>query len=127
MKKIIFAICFLFIGLLGAQIFAQSAAFADEIIDAQGNIIPCKIETVEDGFIEYYKDGNLHTFTREENSPVFNDYVDVRVKLLKKDSVIRHSGKILVKDMWSVIMQNENGQMDIPWYRVKFVGVYKPE
>lgn len=118
MKKIVFAICFLFM--------VQPLAFADEIIDAKGIIIPCKIETVEADLIEYKKDGELYTFTREVNSPVFNDYVDTRLNLLKKDDIKRYYGKIIVKDMWSTIIQNESGQIDIPFYKVKFVGVYKP-
>lgn len=126
MKKIILMVCFLLMVQLVAHIFTQSSVFADEILDSKGNIIPCKIETVEEGFIEYHKDGNLYTFTRTENSPVFNDYIDVRLKLLKKDSITRYSGKIIAKDMWSTILRNENGDIDIPWYRVKFVGVYKP-
>ena len=117
MKKIILAICFL--------LAAQSFVFADEIIDSKGVVIPCKIETVYDGFIEYKKDGNLYFFTREKTSPVFNDYVDVRLKLFKKESVTRYSGKVIVKDMWNVIIRNENGDINIPWYRAKSVGIYK--
>lgn len=122
MKKIILMVCLL----LMAQIFASLKVFADEIVDSKGNIIPCKIETVEDGFIEYHKDGNLYTFTRENNSLVYNDYVDVRENLFDRDSIIRHSGQIIVKDSWGLVLQNENGNIDIPFYRVKFVGVYKP-
>ena len=119
MKKIILAVCFL--------LAMQSFAFADEIIDAQGIIIPCRIETVSDGFVEYKKDGNLYTFTREEASPVFNDYVDVKLKLFKKDSVSRYSGKVIIKDSWSIVIRNKSGDMDVPWYRIKFVGIYKPK
>ncbi len=119
MKKIILAVCCLFM--------LQSLVFADEIIDAKGTIIPCRIETVCDGFVEYKKDGNLYTFTREEASPVFNDYVDIRLKLLKKEPTARYSGKIIIKDMWGVIIRNENGNIDIPWYKIQFVGVYKPK
>lgn len=126
MKKIIL-VCFLF---LMAQVWVKPLAFnkayADEIIDSKGNIIPCKIETVEDGLIEYHKNGSLHTFAREQNSNIFNDYVDVRLNLLEEDSVTRFSGKVIVKDMWSTVLRNENGDMDIPWYKVKFIGVYKP-
>lgn len=122
MKKILI-FCGLF---LLAQLFTQFSVNADEIIDAQGNIIKCKVETVEDDFIEYKKEGNLYSFTREANSPIFDDYIDVRVNLLKKESITRISGKILVKDMWSVIIRSENGQIDIPFYRIKFIGVYKP-
>lgn len=118
MKKI-FLVCFL-------VLMSQSLVLADEIIDAKGFVIPCKVETVEAGLIEYKKDGSLYTFTREENSPIFNDYVDVRLKLFKKDADGRYSGKIIAKDMWSTIIQNENGNIDIPFFRVKFVGVYKP-
>lgn len=122
MKKIILMVCFLFM----AQIFANLKVFADEIVDSKGNIIPCKIETVEAGFIEYHKDFNLYTFTREDNSPIYNDYVDVRDKLFRRDSIKRYSGQIVLKDAWSLILRNENGNMDIPFYKIKFVGVYKP-
>lgn len=118
MKKII-AFCFLFI-------MIQTLAFADEIIDAKGNITPCQITSVSDGFIEYKKDGNLYSFTRGQSSPVFNDYVDTRINMLKKDSIVRISGNIIIKDLWSVTIKNENGSIDIPFYKVKQVGMYKP-
>jgi len=121
MKKIISA-CFLFM-----LVLAQSQVFADEIIDAKGALIPCKIETVSAGLIEYSKEGTLYSFQRIENSSVFNDYVDVRVKLFNKDApVTRYSGQIISKDSDGVIIRNENGDMHIPWYRVVFIGVYRP-
>lgn len=120
MKKIISA-CFLFI-----LVLAQTPVFADEIIDSKGVIIPCKLETVAEGLIQYSKDGNLYSFHRLDNSSVFNDYVDVKVDLRKKESVTRTSGRLLAKDFDGVIIRNENGDMHIPWYRVKFIGVYKP-
>lgn len=118
MKKIIF-ICFLFL-------MVQSLVFADEIIDAKGKVIPCRIVTVGEDFVEYQKEGNLYSFTRPEESLVFNDYVDVRVNLLKRNSVTRYFGKVLVKDWENVRLRTDNGDMDIPFYRVKFVGVFKP-
>lgn len=118
MKKIILAVCFLFM--------AQSFVFADEIIDDKGNVIPCKIVTVADGLIEYKKDGNLYSFARAEDSLIFNDYVDVKTKLFKDEVITRYSGKVIVKDVESVRLRNENGDMDIPFYRVKSVGIYKP-
>lgn len=122
MKKIL-VFCGLF---LLVQLFTNVKAFADEIIDAKGVIIPCRIETIEADFVEYKKDGNLCTFTREQNSLVFNDYIDVRNQLYKRDSINRISGKIIIKDMWGATMETENGQIDIPFYRIKHVGVYKP-
>lgn len=104
----------------------QSIVLADEIIDSKGQIIPCKIETVMDGFIEYKKDGSINYFAREKYQPIFNDYVDVRTKLNKKDSIQRYSGKIIVKDFGGVRIRNEHGDINIPWYRVKFIGIYKP-
>lgn len=118
MKKILL-ICFLFL-------MAQSLVFADEIIDARGKVIPCRVVTVVEDLVEYKKDGNLYSFTRSHESPVFNDYVDVRDKLYKKNSVTRYFGKIIVKDWENVKIKTENGYMDIPFYRVKFVGVFKP-
>ncbi len=118
MKKIIFAMVFL--------LMAQSFVLADEVIDSSGNIIPCKIVTVMNGLIEYKKDGNLYTFCREKDSIIFNDYVDVREKLFRKHHIKRYSGKIIVKDLENVIIRNEKGDIDIPWYRVKFIGIYKP-
>lgn len=118
MKKIILT-CFLFL-------MAQGFVFADEIIDARGQVIPCRVVTVADDFVEYKKDGNLYSFSRPNESLVFNDYVDVRVKLNKKNSIERYFGKILVKDWENVRLRTENGDMEIPFYRVKFVGVFKP-
>lgn len=122
MKKIILALYFSFM----VYTSLNSLVFADEIINAKGTIVPCKIETVEGGYIEYRKNGTLYNFAREEESPIFNDYVDIRTKLFKKNSTERISGKIVVKDMWSTIIRNDSGQIDIPFFRVKFIGVYKP-
>lgn len=108
-------------------LMTQSLVVADEIIDAKGNIVPCKIETIMDGLIEYKKDGSLHTFARENDQTVYNDYVDVRVISSKKISSQRIFGKIIHKDLAGVKIRNEDGDMMIPWFRVKFVGVYKPE
>jgi len=121
MKKIIF-VCFL----LMVQVFIQSAVLADEILDSKGNITPCKIETVVDGFVEYRLNGNLYSFARQNNQPIFNDYIDVKTKLFKKDSITRYTGTLLIKDAYGARLRNDNTEMAIPWYRVKFVGVYKP-
>lgn len=119
MKKILIA-CFLFL-------MVQSFVFADEIIDSKGNVTPCKIVTVADGYVEYKKDDNLHSFVRLQDSLIFNDYVDVRIELFKKNPIItRYSGKVIVRDLENVKLRNENGDMDIPFYRVKSVGIYKP-
>lgn len=112
--------------IFGILFISQLITFADEIIDAKGNVIPCKIETVMGGLVEYKKDGNMYMFAREDNSPIFNDYVDVKEKFFKKDSVVRYFGKIIVKDMWNVIIRNDNGNIEIPFYKIKFIGVYKP-
>ena len=117
-KKIFLLFCFIFI--------FQPFVFADEIIDAKGNIIPCKIETVEAGFVEYRKNESLYTFTREKDSMIFNDYVDVEEKFLKKESIKRYYGKVILKDFWSVVIQNKNGKIDIPFFKIKFIGIYKP-
>jgi len=122
MKKIIL-VCFLF---MLAQFLVQIPVLADEIIDSSGNIVPCKIETIMGGLVEYKKDGSMHYFEREKDQPIFNDYVDVRDKLFKNEVITRYTGKILAKDFDGLRIRNENGDMDIPWYRVKFVGVYKP-
>lgn len=118
MKKIILAVYFLFV--------SQHFVITDKIIDSQGNVIPCRIVTVADGLIEYKKDGNLYSFARTENPLIFNDYVDVRTKIFKDEVVTRYSGKVIVKDTENVRLRNENGDMDIPFYRVKAVGIYKP-
>lgn len=122
MKKIL-VFCGLF---LLVQLFTNVKAFADEIIDAKGVVTPCRIETIDADFVEYKKDGNLVSFTREQSSPIFNDYIDVRNQLYKKNSINRITGKIVVRDMWGIIMETENGQMDIPFYRIKHIGIYKP-
>lgn len=119
MKKIIFT-CFLFL-------IAQGFVFADEIIDGRGNIIPCKIETVSGGLIQYHKDGGLFSFQREKDSLIFNDYVDVRAKIFKRDEIKRISGQVITKDFDGLRIRNEDGDIVIPNYRVKFIGVYKPE
>jgi hypothetical protein len=123
MKKIILAVCFLFL----VQFFTKSSVLADEIIDANGTVTPCKIITVVDGFIEYTKDGNLYRFAREKDSAVFSDYVDVRENLLKRYGIKRYSGKIVVKDVEGVKMRINGTDIDIPRYRIKFIGIYKPE
>ena len=123
MKKIISA-CFLFI-----LVLAQTPALADEIVDSKGVTIPCKIETVSAGLIEYTQNGNLYSFQRTDDLLIFNDYVDVRVKidLQKKEiPIMRYSGQIIAKDCDGVIIRSENCDMHIPWWRVKFIGVYKP-
>ncbi|MDD3435804.1 MAG: hypothetical protein PHC64_01480 [Candidatus Gastranaerophilales bacterium] len=117
MKKIILA------GLL--FFMAQSLVVADEIIDSKGNITPCKVVTVMNGLIEYKKDGSLYNFEREKDSLIYNDYVDVRDKFFKNAKITRYTGKIVVKDVENVILRNENGDVNIPWYRVKFIGIYK--
>ncbi len=105
---------------------SQKLVFADEIIDSQGNIIKCTVETVEEDFVQYKKHGNMYSFTREQSSPIFNDFVDVRVNLWKEKSIKRISGKILFKDIWNTLIENEEGRIDIPFYRVENIGVYKP-
>lgn len=118
MKKLLLILSFLLI--------TNSAVFADEIIDAKGTITPCHIETVMGGLVEYKKDGNLYSFARAQSSPVFNDYVDVKTNLLKRDSISRFFGKVIIKDMWGLTLNNENGNIKVPFYKVKFVGIYKP-
>ena len=120
MKKII-SVFALFIFVL-----AKSPVLADEIVDASGAVIPCKVETVADGLIEYTSEGNLYCFHREKSSQIFNDYVDVRVNLRKKEAITRYSGQLISKDSNGAIIRNDSGDMHIPWYRVKFVGIYKP-
>lgn len=118
MKKIIF-ICFLFL-------MAQNFVFADEILESNGNIINCKVETVMGGLIEYKKDGNIYYFERSKDQPIFNDYADAEVKLFKKETLTRYTGKIMYKDAYGVRLINNETEVDIPWYRLRAVGVYKP-
>lgn len=118
MKKIILTIFVLMI--------TQSVIFADEIIDSKGTITPCRIVTVSAGLIEYSQDGNRYFFEREKDSLIFNDYVDVREHLLKRHSVVRYNGKVIIKDLENVVLKNDKGNIDIPWYRVKHIGIYKP-
>lgn len=118
MKKIIVLVCFLFLT-------ANSLAFADEVIDSKGVIIPCKIETVGEDFIEYSKDGRLYSFVRKSQAPVFNDYIEVKNHLLKEDTQ-RLFGKVLIRDLWGVKINTNDGLVDIPFYRIKLIGIYKP-
>ena len=113
--------------LFGLSLMTQSFAIADEIINSKGEIIPCKIETVYEGFIEYIKDGCLYSFTRNLNQPIFNDYVDVKTKMFKDEIITRYSGTIILKDFVGVRIKTQNEDMTIPWYRVKFIGLYNPE
>lgn len=122
MKKIIL-VCLI---ALFVQVFVKTCVSADEILDSKGNITPCKIETVVGGFIEYHKDGKLCKLVRSEDNLVYNDYVDVRDCLYKRDSVKRYTGKIITRDMWGVRLRDDNGDTDIPFYKVKFIGIYKP-
>lgn len=119
MKKILLTICLFLI--------TPVLVFADEIIDSKGVITPCRIITVADGLIEYKKDGNMYTFKREKDSLIFNDYVDVREKIFKREKPVRYTGKVIFKDLENVILRNENGDIDIPWYKIKFIGIYKPQ
>lgn len=118
MKKIIVLVCFLFL-------ITNSLAFADEVIDSKGVIIPCKIETVGADFVEYSKDGSLYSFVRTTEAPIFNDYIEVRTHLLKKDTQ-RLVGKVSIRDMWGVKINTNDGLVDVPFYRVKLIGIYKP-
>lgn len=118
MKKII-CICLVFLA-------SQCLCIADEIIDASGNIIPCKIETVAGGLIEYKKDGNLKSFQRENSSNIFNDYVDIIINPFKKDSTQRISGTIITRDFDGIKIKNQDGLTYIPLHKVKFIGIYKP-
>lgn len=118
MKKILSAI-FIFL-------MAQSFVFADEIINAKGDILPCKVVTVSSDYIEYEKNGCLYSFSRQFEQPVFNDYVDVRMIVDKKVVTQRISGKIYFKDFGGVKIKTQSEEMQIPWYRVKFIGIYNP-
>jgi len=118
MKKILLLVVVL--------LLTQSFVLADEIIDSKGNITPCKIITIEDGLIEYQKDGCMLSFERVNKDPVFADYVDVRKIISKKVSVERISGYLSVKNFAEVVIKTSDGVMNIPWYWVKNVGVYRP-
>lgn len=119
MKKIFLAVLFLV-----SMMFVP--VMADEIIDSRGTVIPCKFESIEEGLIKYYQDGVLHTLVRVNDSPIFNDYIDVRINLFKPSHISRIPGKIIAKDMWSVIINNGSENVDIPFYKIKAIGVYKP-
>lgn len=123
MRKIMFAVGVLLL----IVSMAKSIVFADEIIDANGTITPCRIITVVDGFIEYTKDGNLNKFAREKDSLIFNDYVDVRGNIFKKNSGKRYFGRVLIRDLEGVRIKTENTDIVIPRYKVKFIGIYKPD
>jgi hypothetical protein len=106
--------------------FVQTAAFADEIISQSGKVNDCKIISVENGLIEYKKDGNSRSFMRESASPIFNDYVDVQTNLISGDSIIRYKGNIIIKDMQEVIILTNEGYVKVPWFKVRKIGIYKP-
>ena len=122
MKKILLTVCVL----LMAQFFAQSSVFADEIIDGKGNITPCSFVMVADGLIEYQKDGCLFSFQRVNKDPVFGDYVDVKKNFFKDVVTERISGLVYCKNLGGVVITANGENMNIPWYRVKNIGMYKP-
>ena len=124
MKKILLTAFVLFL----AQFMAQTSVFADEIIDSKGDITPCKIVTVSDGLIEYQKDGGRISFNRIIKDPVFSDYVDVVTSIkYKKIDVERITGYVSVKNLGGVIIKKDGECIEIPWFRVLNVGIYKPE
>jgi hypothetical protein len=123
MKKILLTVFVLFL----AQFVVQSSALADEIIDSKGNIIPCKIISVSDGLIEYKKDNCQFSFNRILKDPVFSDYVDVRRIVSGKLVLERISGYVSCKNLGGVIVKKEGEIIDIPWYWVANLGIYKPE
>lgn len=118
MRKLILVFGLLFI--------IQSVSFADEVINSKGETITCKIETVNDDLVEYKKDGYLTSFVRVSEQPIFNDYVDIQTDMLKKESIVRYPGKVIVKDSFGVRLRSVNGDMEIPIYKVKFIGIYNP-
>lgn len=119
MKKIFLTFCLL--------VMVQTIVFADEIIDAKGNITPCKILTISDGFIEYQKDGCRYNIQREKTQAVFNDYIDVITDLRHPKATQRRNGTIFFKDFSGAHLQVQKGEIVwIPWYKIKFIGVYNP-
>lgn len=119
MKKIVL--------ILSILLLSQGLVFADEIIDSKGSISKCQIITIADGYIEFQQNGSLNSFSREKEQPIFNDYVDVRVKGVIHQEIVRYYGKIIFKDFGGVKIRTKNGDyMQIPWYRVILIGVYNP-
>lgn len=118
-KNLLIALCFM--------ISLSNITFADEIIQSDGVAVPCRIETVVDGFVEYYKNGVLYSFARETSSPIFNDYIVVKNKVFTRKNTTKYYGKVLIKNMWNTVLRlNDGTSMNIPFYRVKFIGIYKP-
>lgn len=107
-------------------LLAQLSVFADEIIDASGNVTECKIVTVSEGLIEYDKDGSLFSFVRNSKDNVFNDYVDFVPSLKERQVLERVYGTIIYRDFKSVLIKTKDGNMQIPWYRIRLVGLYRP-
>ena len=118
MKKIVL--------MLAVLLATSTMVFADEIIDSKGTITPCKITSVNDVYVEYQKDGTTHYLQRYKTQPIFNDYVDVFTGVKKGNRVVRYTGKILSKDFRGIFLLNGSENMQIPWYRIKFIGIYDP-
>lgn len=119
MKKIVLMLAILLV--------TPMLVFADEIINSKGTIIPCKITSINDVYVEYQKDGTTHYLQRYKEQPIFNDYVDVFSGVKKGNRIIRYTGKILSKDFRGIFLITGNEEnMQIPWYRIKFIGVYDP-
>lgn len=106
--------------------FTFGTAFADEIIDRVGNITPCKITSVSDGLIQYKINGSEFSLRREYNNPVFNDYVETISSIGKEIKTVRYTGKLVFKDHTMVTIRTNNEDVNIPWYRVKLIGLYNP-
>lgn len=120
MKKLLIFLGIIFLSL-------QTNVFADEIIDSHGNITNCKIISVSSGLVEYKNGGIYKTFTREKDSNIFNDYVDVGMIVLNNDDTKRIIGKILTKDYMETTIKTSEGLYYIPWYKVIKIGIYNPQ
>ena len=98
--------------------------FADEIIFQSGQHINCKIETVSGGLIEYKTKGNINSLIRAVNDNDRQDFVEIG---LLKSNTVRYSGKVLYKDSYSLRIKTQNGDLTVPWYKVKFISLFIPQ
>lgn len=126
MKKKIKSFLILFLTIFCFQTACFASIFNDEIVADNGKTIPCHVISVLDGFIEYNSNGSKYKFTRENQSAIFSDYVDVRTKLGKNGITSRYTGTIIYKDYFNLVMRKDGNIVEIPFYRVRQIGIYKP-
>lgn len=116
MKKIFLTVLCLFC-------FAGSA-FADTIYNKDKEI-KCKVEGVTGGLISAAVNGNLMSFKRSKENPVFKDYVEAR-KFLFSREIIKYTGRVEYADNARVKILQDGVLITVPRYKVVNISVFIP-